>query len=251
MANSISLPLSTTVTAAIGRPISKLFGFTSPKAKVELSGINTQAYTYADSTGYFQFTNFSLSQVAQDLCLISSSDVSLATQPVCFPGPPKLSTNSQIGPIILPPSLALSTNTPQPNDTLILSGQAIPNQEIKIYLFQSEKSFNLIPVANAANHPVFTAQSDLKGNYSLSLPTIYSGHFKLFTQLTFNQQPSPNSNFLHYQLGPTSTFSFTTLLFLVMLNFVLASLFVLTFKTKRHHWLALYPKTLLWPKPNI
>lgn len=251
MASTVPIPRSTSVSATIGRPVSKLFGFTSPKDKVELSGINTQAFTFADATGYFQFTDFGLSATAKDLCLTSSGDTNLVTQPVCFPGPSKTSTNSQIGPIILPPTLALSTNTPLPNETLILSGQAIPNQEVKVYLFQSEKSFNLIPVANAANHPVFTAQSDTKGNYSLSLPTVYSGHFKLFTQLTFNQQPSPNSNFLHYQLAPASTLSFTTLLFLIILNFVLASLLFLSFKSKRHHWLAIYPKTLLWPKPNI
>jgi hypothetical protein len=189
------------INAAINLNEINLNGYTSPKSKVELNSIGVYAVTFSDSLGYFEFKNIILPKNYSDLCVNSIDDSNRYSNPVCIPPPPHTNYFTEIGPVILPPTLTINNSSIKPNSTVISSGQAIPNSEIQLYFYKVNDNAKSFPKSvHAYSLPVFSTKSDESGNFSVNLPTAYSSNYRLYASTEFKENFSPKSNTLIYAL---------------------------------------------------
>ena len=190
------------VSAAIPLTRLTLFGYTSPLSKVTLTGQNIEDQVQSDNTGYFIFEDIIIPKAAGDLCLSSRDRDLRQTNTVCIPPPPAVNYNTSIGPILIPPNLTIDKEVIKPDETIIASGQTIPNSTVKIFFFQSETNAPSFPKeVQAFSLPALTIQSDADGNYSFNLPTAYATNYRLFASTLFDQDlASPQSNTLVFNL---------------------------------------------------
>ena len=192
------------VSAAIDDNRVFIFGFTSPNSRVELSNIKVFDVTYSKDNGYFEFDRIILPKDPGELCLLAADDNSRHTNPVCIPPPPPTNYLTNIGPIILPPTLTIDSNSVKANSTTAASGQSIPFSDISIYLYQVDSHAPVIPrPVQAFGLPIFTTRTDQQGNYDLNIPTSLSSDYRLFSTVLFATLPSPKSNTITYAL-PTA-----------------------------------------------
>ena len=193
--------LNTTVTATIGENRVTIYGYTSPQSRVELSNSTVFAVTYSDQEGYFLFDKTILPRTTSDLCLISFDNSSRQTTPTCFPSPPLTNYQTDIGPILLPPTISLEENDINPNSTVVTSGQAIPNSEVSLSFYKvNDSASSFAKSAYAYSLPSVTATTNGSGNFSLTLPTAYSSDYRLYASAKFDNNYSPKSNTLIYIL---------------------------------------------------
>jgi hypothetical protein len=193
----------TTVTATVGENRVTIFGYTSPNSKVELSNSEVYAFVYSDDTGYFIFDKILLPKVEiPDLCLVSFDNDSRSTTPTCFPAPPLTNYHTNIGPILLPPTITLEDSNISPNSTVLTSGQSIPNSEVSLNFYKVNDSAQAFGVKSAYAYslPAVTATTDEFGNFILNLPTAYASNYRLYATAKFNNNYSPKSNTLIYVL---------------------------------------------------
>ena len=193
---------TTTITAAVGENRVTIYGYTSPNSRVELSNSQVFSATYSDSKGYFLFDKTLLPKTnLSDLCLTSFDNNSRQTTPTCFPPPPTTNYQTDIGPILLPPTISLEESDINPNSTVVTSGQAIPNSQVSLSFYKvSDTAKSFSKPAYAYSLPSVTALTDDQGNFSLNLPTAYSSNYRLYASTKFNNNYSPKSNTLIYIL---------------------------------------------------
>ncbi|MDD3002547.1 MAG: hypothetical protein PHS06_01610 [Candidatus Shapirobacteria bacterium] len=192
---------SVSVSAIIGENEVSIFGYTSPNSKVELTGINIYSLDYSDNIGYFEFNNLVLPRNSSELCLQSKDDSSRSSSLICTPPPPSTNYHTDIGPIILPPTVSLEQDNIHPNTTVISSGQSIPKSTVIVYFYKINDSAQSFPKsALAYSLPKIETTTDEKGNYSINLPTAYSSDYRLYTSVTYNDNFSPKSNTLLYTM---------------------------------------------------
>ncbi|MCW1949437.1 MAG: hypothetical protein KIH89_003310 [Candidatus Shapirobacteria bacterium] len=192
---------STTITATINENRVTIFGYTSPNSRVELSNVKIFAATYSDPSGYFLFDKTLIPKSTADLCLVSTDNSSRQTTPTCFPSPPLTNYQTNIGPILLPPTISLEEDNINPNTTVITSGQSIPNSQVSLSFYKvSDGAKSFVKSAYAYSLPSITATTDKSGNFSLTLPTAYSSDYRLYASAKFNDNYSPKSNTLIYIL---------------------------------------------------
>lgn len=195
------LSSSISVSASIGDNRITLFGFTSPLSRVELTSPKTFALTYSDNKGYYIFDRTILPKHPGELCITATDDSLRRTSPICIPEPPPINFHTDIGPVILPPSLTITDETIKPDSTTVASGQSTPDSQINIFIYQVNHNPPLFPKpAQAFGLPLLSTRSDANGNFSFNLPTAYSSKYRLFATLKFDNQDSPKSNTLTYAL---------------------------------------------------
>lgn len=189
-----------------GETVFELFGFTSPGARVIIQNPGIHNETFADAQGSFRFKYLLISQFKEDICLVAFDTQNRSTPPLCVPPPGSNSTISQIGPILLPPSTSISIGDAYIGDTVTLSGQTIPNVDVKLSMFtdelQQNKNIALIPEAMAYTIPTLDLQSDAKGNYSLSLPTSGSQFLRMFSRAFYKGNSTPKGLTLALNIYP-------------------------------------------------
>lgn len=189
------------ISASIEENRVTIYGYTSPIARVELSSTKVFAVTFSDEFGYFEFDKTILPKNPSDLCLTATDDSSRQSTPVCIPPPPPTNYHTDIGPIILPPTITIENDTIKPNSTTATSGQSIPNSPIDIYLYQIDTNAPIFPKSvQAFGLPIFSTISDALGNYSFNLPTAYATNYRLYSTVKFGEDFSPKSNTLNYKL---------------------------------------------------
>jgi hypothetical protein len=202
-ATNYSTSDSTVISATIGENRVTIYGYTSPNSKVELSNSEVYDITYSDNTGYFIFDKILLPKVEiPDLCLTSFDNDFRATTPTCFPAPPLTNYHTDIGPILLPPTITLEESNISPNSTILTSGQSIPNSQVSLSFYKvndSAKSFGVKQVL-AYSLPSVTATTDEFGNFNINLPTAYASNYRLYATAKFDNNYSPKSNTLIYVL---------------------------------------------------
>lgn len=192
---------STSVSAAVGENEITLSGYTSPNSKVELTGINIYSLTFSDQDGYFEFTQIILPKNPSDLCLQSKDNSSRSSTPLCVPPPPATNYHTDIGPIVLPPTISLEQDKINPNSTVISSGQSIPNSTVTVFFYKVNDSAKSFPKSVLAySLPPLETTTDKDGNYNLNLPTAYSSNYRLYTSVKYNGSDSPKSNTLLYTM---------------------------------------------------
>ncbi len=200
-------PPDVTVSVGIGTPILQLYGYTSPFADVGLlayPGITTR--TFADKSGYFEFNGFFITSQTREICLEAIDKEKRATSPVCIPSPGINFTQGKIGPVILPPSISLENGSFLADATVAASGQSIPNSTITVSFFRGNPTLlskiteSIVPSVYAVSLPEYTVQTNTNGNYSFNLPSSTANKFRLFSQTSFNNAPSPKSNTLTFSV---------------------------------------------------
>ena len=189
------------ISASIGENEVTIYGYTSPNSKVELTGINIYSLDFSDDVGYFEFNKLVLPKNPSELCLQSKDNSSLSSSLVCIPPPPDTNYHTDIGPIILPPTISLGTDNINPNSTVISSGQSIPKSTITVYFYKVNDSAQSFPkTALAYSLPKVETTTDENGNYNINLPTAYSSDYRLYTSVKYNDSFSPKSNTLLYSM---------------------------------------------------
>lgn len=197
----------TLVSATIGGKRFTLFGYSSPNALVTISGIGVFDQTYAAETGYFEFNTFSFFS-NNELCLTAQDQFGRLTLPVCLPS---FSSNSVIGPVILPPTVSFDKNDYWVGNQVILTGQTLPNTEVNLSMFADEKNtilgfkkpnLSIIKPVGAFTLPKVEIRSDDKGNFSIALPSSSPKKFRLFAQVLYQDHFSPESVKLTLKILP-------------------------------------------------
>ncbi len=184
-----------------------LYGYTSPKALVSLSGQGIADQTTADKEGYFEFKNRYLPFSPNEACLIAQDQFGRTSLPTCLPPFPKNTNNITIGPVILPPTLSLNKTQYYIGDQVILTGQTIPNTQVTLSMFTqptllTKLTNKFFPSAYAFSLPKIEINSDSLGNFSISLPSNQAQNFRLFTQAIYEEKSSPQSVFLTLKIYP-------------------------------------------------
>jgi len=191
------------VTVSASIPINEvtIFGYTSPNSKTELTGIDTYSLTFSQEDGYFEFNKIILPRTSSEICLQSKDDSDRTTSPICLPSLPTTNYHTDVGPIILPPTVSLEQDKINPNSTVVSSGQSIPNSSLTIFFYKVEDNAKSFPkTALAYSLPPLKTTTDKNGNYSLNLPTAYSSNYRLYTSVQYDENYSPKSNTLLYTM---------------------------------------------------
>lgn len=187
------------VSASIGENEVTIFGQSSPNSKIELTGVNIYSLTFSGKDGSFKFDKIILPRGPSELCLQSKDTHGRTTTPTCIPPPPANNYHTDIGPILLPPTVSLEQDKINPNSTVISSGQSIPNSPVTIFFYkENDKAKSFPKLILAYSLPPLKTTSDNDGNYSLNLPTAYSSNYRLYTSVQYNESYSPKSNTLLY-----------------------------------------------------
>ena len=223
--------METTITASVEETRVTIYGFTCPSCKVEINNPYVHAVTQSDDRGYFKFYKTIIPKKYSDLCVFSIDKNNIQTMPVCIPPPPDSKYHTDIGPIILPPSISLENSN--------AFGYTIPNSPVNIHLFKVDnKGLNFSPPIKAYSLPKYPLISSETGFFNFNLPQSYSSEYKFFTSTTYQEQASPKSNIISYRLP----FSLYLHWFLIPLFLIL----FLKFKKKKIKFLpAIYPKSLM------
>jgi len=192
---------TTTVSASIGQNQVTINGYTSPSSRVELSSPKAYAVTYSDPQGYFIFNKIILPRDPSELCFSSLDSEFRRTVPVCIPPPPTTNFETNIGPILLPPTISIDQDKIKPNSTIISSGQAIPNSNVNINFYKvNDKAVSFPKEVQAYSLPSINVKADSNGRFYLNLPTAYSSNYRLYASTKFEDNYSPKSNTLIYIL---------------------------------------------------
>jgi len=230
---------------SIGEFRFSLYGYTSPKAQVTFEGLGIFDQITADDKGYFQFNNRFSPFSQREACLSSKDQFGRLSSPLCLP-PFPVNYNISIGPVVMPPTVSLDKKDYFMGDEVILSGQAVPNTEVKLSVFTKEgkyltnrddkaktpvlsnreaakntvSSFLLQLISRpveAFAFPQLNIMSDSKGNFSINLPSSSPEKFRLFAQTDFKKSVSPNSVKLNLEILPVWMIIIKFFLFLLSL----------------------------------
>lgn len=218
-----------TVTATVGEPKLTLFGYTSPSAVVNLTGIGVASQTTADQTGYFYFNkvflplptirlvNETQKELAYPELYLQAVDTNnRASSPVILPTLPIGPYEISVGPILISPTLTVEKGVFSPGEQIIASGQTIPNTEVTIYLANDQPKkwldwfWKIIPFSffNPPNTyayfiPKYQIVSNNNGAFQFNLPNnINNGNvgWKVFASTSYLEAPSPKSNSLSFSI---------------------------------------------------
>jgi len=180
-----------TVSTAIGEPLLTLYGWTSPKSLVRLSGQRVTDEVISDDKGYFFFDRVFLPGANPDypeLCLSAIDTQSRISFPTCLAPLPGGPFNFNIGPVLLSPTISLSGTT--------ANGATIPNVPVTITL-ATQPTRRLVTAAQAYFLPHYQISSDENGNFEFSLPD--EEPWRLFASAQFQNFATPKSNTLTFQ----------------------------------------------------
>lgn len=218
-----------TVSATVGEPKLTLFGYTSPSAVVNLSGIGVTSQTIADQTGYFYFDRIFLPipterWVSENITELAYPELYLqvidtnnrVSSPVILPTLPLGPYEISVGPILMSPTITVEKGSFQPGEQIIASGQTTPNSEVTIYLANDQQkgtldwlwkitpfSFLKPQKAYAYFIPKYQIVSDNNGNFQFNLPNNFTDgniSWKVFASSTYLNAPSPKSNSLSFSI---------------------------------------------------
>lgn len=202
-----------TVSVTVGKPVAPpveeekrfgIYGYTSPNATVNIQS-PIYGETKADSKGFYDFKYLFVTLFREDLCIIAHDTENRSTPPLCIP-PPEAKADKYIGPILLPPSTSISSGNAYIGDSVTLTGQTIPNADVKLSMFtdelQQNKKLTLFPSVYAYTLPQLSLISNEKGEYSLTLPTASSQFMRMFTRALYDGNSTPKSLTLILDIFP-------------------------------------------------
>lgn len=188
----------------------RIFGYTAPNAIVQATGVRVFAQVSSDVKGYFLIDPLSVSQEAKEVCLTTIDNQGRAGFPLCI-SLPEQDKPTEIGPLLLSPTLSLSSGSIWQDQTAAASGQTIPNTVVDISFFEANNTMKakistslvqkIVHPAQAMGLPLLTTKSDRKGNFSVSLPTWKASFFRIFAKSYYNKAPTHKSLTISFTIG--------------------------------------------------
>jgi len=214
-----------------------LFGYTAPTSIVQVNGVRVFAQASSDITGYFRINKLLISDEAQEICISTIDKERRLGFPICI-NPEGADKLGQIGPLLLAPTLSISSRNIIQDNSVHASGITFPNSEIKISFFELQPDtltgslasnfLSLFKTQVYANElPIWTAKSDQNGSFSFNLPTAKSLSYRFFVKASYEDSPTPKSHTLVYQVTPFTDYFIRTIL--PWLIFLLIIILTLTF----------------------
>ena len=113
----------------------RLFGYTSADSLVQVLGVRTYAQGTSDRTGYFLFKDITIALEAKEICISAIDTERRSSFPLCIALPNTLKP-TEIGPLLLSPTLSLSEANIWQNQQAGLSGMTIPESEVIVSFFE-------------------------------------------------------------------------------------------------------------------
>ncbi len=172
-----------TVNAAVEETRLNIFGYSCKKCQIELSNPYVYAKTISDEKGYFEFNRIIIPKKYSDLCLIPIDKYGQQSMPTCIASPPSSNYHTNIGPILLAPSINIDKNK--------ASGESIPNSTINVHFFKESPGYSL---------PTITASTDSEGYFNFNIPSVYQSNFRFYVNSIYKENTSSRSNILKYRL---------------------------------------------------
>jgi hypothetical protein len=189
-----------------------IFGYTCKKCQVELTNPYVYAKTVSDEKGYFLFDRVLIPKKYSDLCLIPTDKHGQQSTPTCIASPPASNYHTDIGPILLAPSINIDKNK--------ASGESIPNATISVHFFKENNKGRLAPKeALAYSLPAVNASTDSEGYFNFNIPSVYQSNFRLYVNAIFQENTSARSNVLRYHLPIYNDYFYFLILPLFILLF--------------------------------
>lgn len=220
--NPQSFPITVSVTIGMEGKLT-IFGWTSPRAYIELRGHGINDATISQENGYFLFTKILLplpdSSLSQkeiyypEMCLtLIDRQSRISSFPTCLPPLPAGPLIINVGPVLLPPTLTLEKGEFFSNQQIKAQGATIPNAKVIIFLANQSKGdksifnkkfFSLFPTPlYAFTLPQYELRADANGNFEFNLPTTLEAGkvWRVFAASEFLGSPSPKSNTLTFRV---------------------------------------------------
>lgn len=190
-----------------------IFGYSPANIPVSLTGRNVLELTTSDADGYFEFVNVPLPDITEnlifypELCL-QAYYKEVSTQPTCLPKIPAGQNEYKIGPVLISPILVIEKSEALVNSQIKATGKAIPNSSVFVYLAKEKsqgiinllENIKIIRTASAYYLPKYEITSDENGSFEFNLPTESQAKWRIFTAYSFQNQNSPKSNTLSYEV---------------------------------------------------
>lgn len=240
----------------------RIYGYTAAFSIVQASGIRTFAQVYSDRTGYFMINTLPVAREAKDICLTTIDSEKRSAFPLCIDLPDN-NLPSEIGPLLLSPTISISKGRMLQKETASAHGYAIPDANIVVSFFEVPRSSVMthissslaklaIPVAEAADLPLVTAKTDKRGAFSINLPTEKAMGYRIFAKAFYNDSPSPKSHTLAFIIDPYLGFwikyILPKILFILLFLIFIDILIVFEIRTKKGRvWYAYFNETKLKP----
>ena len=235
----------------------RLFGYTSADSLVQVLGVRTYAQGTSDRTGYFLFKDITIALEAKEICISAIDTERRSSFPLCIALPNTVPDKvgagkpTEIGPLLLSPTLSLSSANIWQNQQAGLSGMTIPESEVTVSFFEvsantqnsaadaevghdffahlpaSASLFSLVPKAFAAEVPILTAKADRKGRYSVNLPSSKSQTYRVFAKAVYKDSLTPKSQTLTYDIGAVTDYFVRFILPYLVLYLVIITLLII------------------------
>ena len=217
---AITTPLQyeITISASIGAPKLRLYGWGPANSEVNLNGIGITDRTRSGNDGYYEFSSVFLPLpeattqdsdfVYPEICLIAIDNYSATTYPTCIPPLPVGNYDYDIGPVNLSPTLVLEKRSLLKGEQVKASGKTTPNTKVQIYLARENTKpsfFNIFTIVKEVFGyyiPVYETKSDGNGDFEFNLPAESVDNWKMYAAATIKESPSPKSNTLSFQILP-------------------------------------------------
>lgn len=226
----------------------RIYGYTAPASIVQVNSVRVFGQTNSDRLGYFVFEDLPISNEAREICLTTLDTEKRVGFPLCIPLP-DVDKPTEIGPLLLSPTLSISTARLVQNDQAFASGRTIPNQDVIISFFQENqrnpKEIKVVQILNrflditayANDRPFLITKSNTLGEFSFNLPTTRAVTYRLFARSFYNGSPTPKSQTLTFYIAAFIIALLNNLLrlFLFFLIFLILSspLLYMEYKTKK------------------
>ncbi len=224
----------------------KIFGYTSPDSTVQVTGVRVFGQTASDKTGYFEFREVAISAEALEICVSTIDSDKRLGFPFCFRLPDNLAV-IEVGPLLLSPTISLSSTKIWQNQKVYGEGKTIPNQPVEVSFFEippktlSQKISNYIAVlfnnqALASDLPILSITSGRNGLFNFNLPTSRAIAYRVFVKAVFKDKPTLKSQTLTYSIGSNFSYFMTYILpwFILVMTMLMLSTSILAYDVKTH-----------------
>ncbi len=208
VSNPFSYPI--TISATIGEPKLRVFGWTSPLSYLEMRGQGVLEGVISQKNGYFLFERVFLPRANPqypEICLtVIDRQSRISSFPTCLPPLPTGPFEITIGPILLPPTLSLERGIFLPDEQVVARGATIPRSKVMIFFANDEiaalkekRAHNR--AAYAYSLPEYEIFADENGNFELNLPTGGKpANWRIFAATEYLNSPSPKSHTLTFKI---------------------------------------------------
>ncbi len=182
----------------------RIFGYTAPNSLVQAESIRVFAQVSSDKSGYYIIDPLPVSTQAKEICLTTIDSEKRSGFPVCI-SMPDITKATEIGPVLLSPTLSLSSNSfiQSSKQQSSAFGKSLADAQLEISFFENSAlslTGIFIPTVEAKTIAKITTKTDETGSYSINLPAEKVATYRLFARAFYENAPTPNSQILGYSV---------------------------------------------------